>query len=116
MTNRRARISTLKPRIPTLDTRRVKPPAKAADEHYGTAEHRAWALEVKRRAGWRCEYVEGGRRCHRSKANGDQMYADHIKNIRDYPDLKLDPANGRCACNSHNTRSGLSDRADRLRS
>ncbi len=110
------RLTTLKSRISTLDTRTAKPLPKEADSHYGSAEHKAWAIAVKRRAGWRCEYVENGRRCARSKANGDQMYADHIKNIRDFPELRLDLANGRCACNSHNTRSGLNDRTVRMRS
>lgn len=108
------RIGTLKPRIATLDTRTAKPLPKEADEHYGTREHKAWALEVKQRAGWRCEYVENGQRCRRSRANGDQMYAGHIQNRIDHPELALDPRNGRCECNSHNTRGGIRDRARRL--
>lgn len=111
---KRPRITTLKPRIPTLDTRTAKPLPKEADEHYGTAGHRAWALAVKQRAGWRCEHVEAGERCRRSRANGDQIYADHKKNIRDFPELALDLANGRAACNSHNTRAGIQDRARRM--
>ncbi|MCW2195068.1 5-methylcytosine-specific restriction protein A [Bradyrhizobium elkanii] len=113
---RRSRIPSLSPRVPTLDTRKVKPPEKRADPHYQTVEHQQWALKVKQRAGWRCEHVENGVRCERSKARGDQMYADHIQDVRDRPDLARDLANGRCACNSHNTRAGIQARANRMRS
>jgi hypothetical protein len=108
------RLKTLQPKVKTLDTRTVKPLEKTADKHYGTAEHQAWALAVKKRAGWQCEYVEHGERCKRSLANGDQMYADHIKDVKDYPELKLDLNNGRAACNSHNTRAGIHARAARM--
>lgn len=113
---KRARITMIGTRIPTMDTRTVKmpPSEKVADAHYGTPEHRAWALEVKRRAGWRCEIIENGQRCKCSKANGNQIYAGHIKNLRDHPELATDPANGRAECNSHNTRAGIQDRAKRL--
>ena len=112
----RARIPTLGPRVATLDTRKAKPLPKRADPHYQTAEHERWAFQVKERAGWRCEYVENGVRCRRSRANGDQMYADHIESLRDRPDLALVLSNGRCACNSHNTRSGIQARANRMKS
>ncbi|MGY4224372.1 5-methylcytosine-specific restriction protein A [Bradyrhizobium sp. USDA 4503] len=112
----RARIPSLGSRIQTLDTRKATILPKRADPHYQTAEHKDWAEKVKRRAGWRCEYVENGLRCERSRANGHQMYADHIRDIRDNPELALDLTNGRCACNSHNTRSGIQARANRMRS
>lgn len=111
---KRPRLTTLKPRIATLDTRTAKPLPKEVDSHYNTPEHKAWALAVKRRAGWRCEYVENGHRCECSAARGDRIHADHIKNRRDHPELALDPRNGRAACTSHNTRSGLQDRAKRM--
>ncbi|OKO69264.1 hypothetical protein [Bradyrhizobium sp. NAS96.2] len=113
---KRSRIPSLGPRVPTLDTRKATILPKRADPHYQTAEHKNWAEQVKRRADWRCEYVEGGLRCERSRANGHQMYADHIKDIRDNPEPALDLNNGRCACNSHNTRSGIRARANRISS
>ncbi|WP_043159316.1 hypothetical protein [Bradyrhizobium sp. Ai1a-2] len=115
---KRARIPTLGSRIATLDTRKAKPLPKKADPHYQSAEHENWARQVKQRAGWRCEHVDErtGRRCERSKANGDQIYADHIETIRDRPDLALDLNNGRAACNSHNTRAGIQARARRMKS
>lgn len=109
---KRPRITTLKPRVPTLDTRTAKPLPKEADEHYGTAEHRAWALEVKRRAGWHCEEIVGGARCP-NKHPTSVMYADHIVEIKDRG-AKLDPANGACKCASHNVKKGIQARAARL--
>ena len=109
-----SRIPTLKPRIATLDTRTAKPLPKEADEHYGTPEHRTWALAVKDRAAWRCEHIEDGRRCRRSRADGDRMYADHILEIKDRPDLALDLGNGACKCAEHNVRKGIEARAARL--
>lgn len=109
-----SRLRTLGPRVQTLDTRKAKPLEKVANPHYQTPEHKDWALKVKQRAGWRCEYVESGVRCERSAARGDVMYADHIESLRDRPDLALELSNGRCACNSHNTRSGIEARARRM--
>ncbi len=106
------RISMLKPRIATLDTRTAKPLPKEVDDHYNTPEHRAWALAVKRRAGWRCEHVENGERC-RNRHPTSVMIADHKIEIKD-GGAKLDPGNGQCLCNAHNTRKGLQARARRL--
>jgi 5-methylcytosine-specific restriction enzyme A len=112
----RARIPTLGSRIATLDTRKARPLPKKVDPHYQSAEHKAWAEFVKRRAGYRCEHVDEktGRRCERSRASGDRMYADHIAAVRDRPDLALDLSNGRCSCNSHNTSAGIKARARRM--
>lgn len=111
---KRPRITMLKPRIATLDTRTAKPLPKEVDSHYNTPEHRAWALVVKRRAGWRCEVVENGRRCECSSARGDRIHAGHIKNRKDYPELALDPSNGQAECTAHNTRFGIQDRTRRM--
>jgi hypothetical protein len=112
----RNRIPTLGSRIATLDTRKAKPLPKKADPHYQTAEHEEWAEFVKKRAGYRCEHVDDGRRCWRSAEKGYRMYADHIKDIKDRPDLALDRDNGRCACSSHNVRAGIQARANRMKS
>lgn len=109
------RLRNLGSRVRTLDTRAAKPLPKEADEHYGTRAHRDWAFQIKERAGWRCEIVINGQRCRRSRANGDTMYADHIRDVRDYPELALDLNNGRCACNSHNTSAGIRARAERMK-
>ena len=54
--------------------------AVETDEHYGTAEHRAWALAVKQRAGWRCERVNGERCSNRHPTS--VIYADHVLEIQ----------------------------------
>jgi len=113
---RRARIPTLPPRVPTLDTRKVKPPEKTVDQHYQSREHQDWALKIKNRAGWRCEHVEAGVRCERSRARGDRIYADHILEIKDRPDLALSLDNGAAKCAEHNVRKGIQARTARMRS
>ncbi|MFJ5486177.1 hypothetical protein ACIKTA_00380 [Hansschlegelia beijingensis] len=49
-------LKTIQPRLRTIDARTVKPRPKPADAELQTPEHKAWAVEVKRRAGWRCEW------------------------------------------------------------
>lgn len=105
------KLRTMQPSIRTIDTRTVKPAPKRADADLLTLEHRAWRAEVLRRAGYRCEEVEGGRRCAvRSPA---RLFADHIVERRDGGD-PLDPSNGRCLCGSHHTRKTAAVRAARL--
>lgn len=107
------RIPTLKSRIPTLDTRTAKPLPKTADDHYGTPEHRAWALDVKRRAGWRCEFVENGERCAKRHPSS-VIYADHRIEIQDDRSLALDPRNGWALCAGHHTQKTIDERAKRM--
>lgn len=108
------KLKTFKPKLGTIDTRTVSPPPKTADAELLTPEHKAWRLAVCRRAGWRCEWVEHGKRCEASAANGHRMNADHIVERADGGAL-LDPNNGQCLCTRHNTLKGLSARAARGR-
>lgn len=102
------RLTTIAPRLATLDTRTSRPPPKIADAELLTPEHRAWALEVKNRAGWRCEDcgAQGGR-------GGVRLYADHIKGRKD-GGAALDPANGRCRCPPCHQRKTAAERARRM--
>lgn len=106
-----AKLPMLGARIGSLGVR-VPPPPKRADAELLTPEHRAWREAVCGRAGWRCEHVENGRRCERSRANGDRMIADHIKERAD-DGAPLDLANGACKCVQHNTQKGIAARAAR---
>jgi hypothetical protein len=106
------KLTTLRPRLGTLDTRTARPPAKTADPELLTQEHKAWRLIVCRRAGWRCEWMDQGMRCHRSAARGDRMIADHKIERADGGAL-YDPDNGQCLCTSHNTLKGTRARAAR---
>lgn len=112
----RDRIPTLGSRIATLDTRKAKPLPKKADPHYQTAEHEAWAEFVKKRAGYRCEHVEDGKRCWRSAEKGYRMYADHIVELKDDRSRALDRSNGACKCAAHNVRKAIEARANRMKS
>lgn len=106
------RLTTLGPRVAILDTRSAKPPPKTADAELLTAEHKAWRLEVCRRANWQCEWIEDGRRCRR-RFPEFRMVADHIIERADGGAL-YDPANGQCLCVAHNTAKGARARQQRF--
>lgn len=108
-----SRLGQLGPMVQTMDLRIVAPESKQVDPHYSTPEHRAWRAGVLRRAGFRCEEIEDGQRCHRTAAD-HQLYADHIVEIKDGGD-KLDLANGRCLCAPHHTKKTIAARGERLR-
>ena len=106
-----AKIHMLGSRIPTMDTRRVRPPPKTVEPWYLTPEHKAWAAEVIMRAGNRCQ----DRTCKARHYPGQRLFADHIKERRDRPDLALDPTNGRALCGSAHGRKTVAERAKRMR-
>jgi 5-methylcytosine-specific restriction protein A len=103
------RLKTLGSRIATLDTRRVKPPPKIADPELLTPEHRAWRSRILARAGYRCEWIENGRRCEK-RAPEHRMIADHIVERADGGDPQ---GEGQCLCVQHNTFKGLRARTAR---
>jgi len=105
-------LKTMQPRLLTVDTRTVKPPSKKADAELQTLEHKGWAREVKRRAGWRCEWIETGHRCTKT-APEHRMFADHVQERRDGGE-RLDPKNGRCLCGSHHALKTAQERAIRM--
>ncbi|MDO1582417.1 HNH endonuclease signature motif containing protein [Rhizobium oryzicola] len=107
------KLKTFAGTVRAIDTRTVRPPPKKADADLLTPEHRQWANEVKRRAGYQCEAVENGMRCQ-VKAPA-RLFADHIVERRD-GGAPLDPLNGRCLCGSHHTRKTAAARAVRLAS
>lgn len=88
--------------------------SKWTDPHLLTHEHRQWRIAVLERARYRCEWVEGGFRCNTHSGTG-RLYADHIVERRDRPDLALDPSNGQCLCSRHHTIKTLNERAKRMR-
>lgn len=84
----------------------AKPETKLVDPFYNSPEYRAWAAEVKHRAGWRCEAQGCGR-------TGVRLFADHIVEIQD-GGARLDPANGQCLCGTHHTAKTAAQRTRRL--
>ncbi|WP_158669962.1 HNH endonuclease signature motif containing protein [Bradyrhizobium guangdongense] len=107
-----AKITTLKPLVPRSSGFTVRPPPKRADPELLTEQHKVFRLTVCRRANWRCQWVENGKRCERSAARGDRMHADHIVERADGGAL-YDPNNGQCLCTQHNTLKGVQARAAR---
>src|SRR5690349_4559424 len=105
-------MKKLGPAIRTFEHRAVRPEPKRADAELLTPEHRAFRSAVLKRAGWRCEWIENGRRCEK-RAPQDRMIADH-KIERADGGAPFDPANGQCLCVAHNTAKGIQARAARL--
>lgn len=105
------RLGTMGPRIPTLDTRRVLPPPKAAKSIYDTPEYKAWREGVIARAGRRCEAVDGGRRCKKAEPF-HRMFADHKTELTD-GGSPFDVRNGECLCGGHHTAKTARARAAR---
>jgi 5-methylcytosine-specific restriction protein A len=96
-----AGIRTLAPLVPRSSGLTVQPEPKVVDPYYLTEEHRAWREQVVRNAGYRCQWVENGRRCTKA-APLHRMFADHVKERRD-GGAALDPANGQCLCGRHHS-------------
>lgn len=105
-------MKTFKTGLRTFDTRSVRPPPKAADAELLTPEHKAWRLAVCRRAGWRCEWVENGKRCDAAASHGYRMIADHIIERSD-GGKPLDGDNGQCLCPSHHAKKTYAERVKR---
>lgn len=106
-----AKIGILKPLVPRSSGYTVRPEPKRADAELLTEQHKAWRAQVLRNAGYRCEWVENGKRCTKA-APEHRMFADHTVERSDGGDL-LDPANGKCFCGSHHTRKTMAARAAR---
>jgi 5-methylcytosine-specific restriction enzyme A len=112
----KTRLSALPPRVARADTRRVRrvrPPPKRADPELLTSAYRAWRAEVLHRAGYRCQWVEGGQRCMKS-APDHRLFADHIVERADGGTV-LNPANGQCLCGQHHSLKTAMVRAKRAR-
>lgn len=101
------RLRSLAPRIAPAPSRLPSTPKEAA-AHYQTPEHRAWAADVIRRAGGRCQWPG----CTKG-APEHRMFADHITELSD-GGAALDPANGQCLCGAHHSAKTAAARAARL--
>jgi 5-methylcytosine-specific restriction protein A len=82
-----------------------------SDPYYSTEQHRVWRLAVCERASWRCEAVEDGRRCDKSRANGSRMFADHVI---ERSDGGQDQGAGMCLCGTYHTEKTNTERAKRM--
>lgn len=84
---------------------------KRADPELLTQQHKAWRKAVLERAGYRCQWMDGARRCDKA-APHHRMFADHIVERKD-GGVALDPRNGQCLCGSHHTQKTLAARRER---
>lgn len=102
----RRKLKRASPHIrPASVPRLARPSPKRADAELQTSAHEAWALAVKRKAQWRCE------RCN---VTGVRLYADHILERQDRPDLALSLANGQALCASCHGKKSHQSRLARL--
>jgi 5-methylcytosine-specific restriction protein A len=90
--------------VASLDSRRVKPGPKEAQQHYLTVEHVLWREAVIARAGGRCQD------CGRI---GVRLFADHVDELRD-GGAAFDVSTGRARCGSCHSRKTARARAARL--
>lgn len=97
------RIPTLKPRIPTADTRMAPPPPKTADAELGSRDWKVMRLKVKERAKGMCQ----AKGCTKPGC-----YADHIVERRDGGAV-FDMANLEWLCAPHHQIKTAQERARR---
>lgn len=97
-------LKTTKPRVAVLDTRRVKPSPKVADEFYTSSAWRALLRSI---------IAERGRRCEKCGKTGVRIYGDHIVELKD-GGAPLDRRNCQLLCASCHTRKTAAERAKRM--
>ena len=100
-----AKLTMLRPRIATADTRRVKPPPKTAEPFYYSAE---W-IKVRDE-----ERAAAKGICRRPGCGKRGFIVDHIVEIRD-GGAKLDPRNVELLCSSHHGLKTAEARVKRAR-
>jgi 5-methylcytosine-specific restriction protein A len=87
-------LSTLRPRLATLDTRRIKPPPKRADPVYLSTEWRTFIAKLIKARGRLCEHPQ----CRTpNRGAGQRIFGDHIHELSDGGAL-LDPNNIMLLC------------------
>jgi 5-methylcytosine-specific restriction enzyme A len=106
------KLGTLRPLVRTFHGGALKPQGKRVDPIYTSRAYEQWRDGVIARAGGRCEAVENGERCRKTRPE-HRLFADHINEISD-GGAAFDPANGQCLCGSHHTLKTTRTRAARL--
>lgn len=102
-------VRTMRPRVKTVDTRRVHVAPKVADPIYSTPEYIEWRDIVVERAHGYCQDP----RCKYPHRKPSRLFADHVIELRD-GGAKFDPANGLARCGSCHTRKTAEMRAARV--
>jgi 5-methylcytosine-specific restriction enzyme A len=104
-------MKTLKPRVALFDQRIVREPAKTVDPFYNTLAWKQLRQAVLASRGKRCEHPD-----HKQRIDDPirQYTVDHIRELRDAPELALDPANVMVVYSSCHTRKTNKARDARL--
>ena len=107
-----SKLPTLPSRVSVADLRTVKPAPKQVDPELAGVDHLHWRKAVKARSGWQCQAVLPTGRC--PVRYPEMLYADHVLERRDRPDLALAITNGTALCAVHHQQKTLAARALRL--
>jgi 5-methylcytosine-specific restriction protein A len=109
---RRAKVPYGKPNVPTTSGRSISV-SKQVDAELSDAEWRALRETIRKRAGYRCEWIEAdGRRC-RASHPATRLFVDHKIERRDNGDNS--PENLWCLCGLHHARKTVDEQKRRMR-
>lgn len=110
-------MQSIKARIGTIDTRRVKPPVKTADPFYLSPEWRTFITALIAKRGPRLLAAQGhlceDPHCHARHNPTMRIFGDHVVELRD-GGAPLDEANVMLRCGSSHTRKTIAQRVKRL--
>lgn len=106
------KVRMLRPRIKTLDLRRVLPPPRRGsdDPIYQSAEYRTWRDEVVSRANGYCQDPQ----CKYPNRRPSRLFADHIIAVKDDRSRVFDLTNGLARCGSCHSRKTHEEGAARM--
>jgi 5-methylcytosine-specific restriction protein A len=104
------KLRTQADRVPVVDTRRVKPPAKKADPFYLSREWRQLMASIIAERGRVCEDPDCNGRTHSADM---RVFGDHVVELRD-GGASLDRRNIMLRCGASHTRKTMQERARRL--
>ncbi len=96
--NRRRENGTKRPGGGSLASGGLKQRAWSRRKRPLTPEEIAWQEHARERDGYRCRWVEDGKRCDYTS---ETITVHHIQTRRQRPDLILDNDNSACLCDRH---------------
>lgn len=100
----------MRPRVATVDTRKVRVAPKTADPIYSSADYVEWQRIVVGRANGYCQDPM----CKTPRRRPSRLFADHVIELRD-GGAPFDPANGLARCGSCHTRKTAAMRGLRIK-
>jgi 5-methylcytosine-specific restriction protein A len=104
-------LSTLRPRLRTMNTNRLSVPTKRADPVYLSQEWRSFIRHLIKERGRACEHPM----CRTpNRGQGQRIFGDHIQELQDGGAL-LDPSNVMLLCSPCHGIKTAKARGDRAR-